>query len=140
MAVLVTGGAGYIGSHMVHALGDAGERVVVLDNLSTGFDWALPEAARLIVGESGDEGLPRDVYRRCRSLTSLNASGQRPESRAGDVFARMSVLWACVVAEQSDDPDSGGQDDRHEGAVASGLVPGALGRDGDAPVPPALVP
>ena len=37
----------------------------------------------------------------------------------------MSVLWACVVAEQSDDPDSGGRDDRHEGAVVSGLVPGA---------------
>ena len=40
MTILVTGGAGYIGSHMVHALADAGERVVVLDNLSTGFDWA----------------------------------------------------------------------------------------------------
>ncbi len=37
MTVLVTGGAGYIGSHMVHELVDAGESVVVLDNLSTGF-------------------------------------------------------------------------------------------------------
>ena len=43
MTVLVTGGAGYIGSHMVHALVDAGERVVVLDNLATGFDWAVPQ-------------------------------------------------------------------------------------------------
>ena len=43
MTVLVTGGAGYIGSHMVHALVDAGERVVVLDNLATGFDWAACE-------------------------------------------------------------------------------------------------
>ena len=42
MTVLVTGGAGYIGSHTVHALVDAGERVVVLDNLSTGFATALP--------------------------------------------------------------------------------------------------
>lgn len=42
MTVLVTGGAGYIGSHTVHALVDAGERVVVLDNLSTGFAQALP--------------------------------------------------------------------------------------------------
>ena len=47
MTILVTGGAGYIGSHMVHALADAGERVVVLDNLSTGFDWAVPDAATL---------------------------------------------------------------------------------------------
>ena len=46
MTVLVTGGAGYIGSHMVHALVDAGERVVVLDNLSTGFEWAMPKACR----------------------------------------------------------------------------------------------
>jgi UDP-glucose 4-epimerase len=35
MTILVTGGAGYIGSHMVHTLADAGEQVVVLDNLST---------------------------------------------------------------------------------------------------------
>ncbi|NMD07664.1 MAG: NAD-dependent epimerase/dehydratase family protein, partial [Phyllobacteriaceae bacterium] len=39
MTVLVTGGAGYIGSHMVLALVDAGEEVVVLDNLTTGFAW-----------------------------------------------------------------------------------------------------
>ena len=55
MAVLVTGGAGYIGSHMVHALVDAGERVVVLDNLSTGFPWAVASGATLAVAESGDQ-------------------------------------------------------------------------------------
>ncbi|HET7910528.1 MAG TPA: NAD-dependent epimerase/dehydratase family protein, partial [Pseudolabrys sp.] len=42
MTILVTGGAGYIGSHMVHELVDAGERVVVLDNLSTGFRFLIP--------------------------------------------------------------------------------------------------
>jgi UDP-glucose 4-epimerase len=57
MAVLVTGGAGYIGSHMVHELVDAGEPVVVLDNLSTGFDWAIAKGVPLIVGESGDQAL-----------------------------------------------------------------------------------
>ena len=46
MTVLVTGGAGYIGSHMVLELLDAGEKVVVLDNLSTGFAWAVPQACR----------------------------------------------------------------------------------------------
>jgi UDP-glucose 4-epimerase len=55
MTVLVTGGAGYIGSHMVHALVDAGERVVVLDNLTTGFSWAVPEGTALVVGETGDQ-------------------------------------------------------------------------------------
>lgn len=57
MTVLVTGGAGYIGSHMVHALVDAGERVVVLDNLSTGFAWAIPSKAPLVVGDTGDTAL-----------------------------------------------------------------------------------
>ena len=55
MAVLVTGGAGYIGSHMVHALVDAGERVVVLDNMSTGFPWAVASGATLAVAESGNQ-------------------------------------------------------------------------------------
>jgi UDP-glucose 4-epimerase len=57
MTVLITGGAGFIGSHMVYELLDAGERVLVLDNLATGFDWAVPDAARLIVGDSGDQQL-----------------------------------------------------------------------------------
>ncbi len=57
MSILVTGGAGYIGSHMVLELVDAGERVVVLDNLSTGFKWAVPDAAALAVGDIADEAL-----------------------------------------------------------------------------------
>lgn len=57
MAILVTGGAGYIGSHMVWALTDAGEKVVVLDNLVTGFDWAVAPEARLVTGDIGDEAL-----------------------------------------------------------------------------------
>ncbi len=54
MAVLVTGGAGYIGSHMVCALVDRAEEVVVLDNLSTGFAWAVSPGAELIEGDIGD--------------------------------------------------------------------------------------
>jgi UDP-glucose 4-epimerase len=57
MSVLVTGGAGYIGSHMVWRLVDDGERVVVLDNLSTGFKWAVAPEARLVQGDVGDEAL-----------------------------------------------------------------------------------
>jgi UDP-glucose 4-epimerase len=63
MAVLVTGGAGYIGSQMVHELADAGERVVVLDNLSTGHRWAVPEGVPLIVGETGDQPLVTRLIR-----------------------------------------------------------------------------
>jgi UDP-glucose 4-epimerase len=57
MAVLVTGGAGYIGGHMNLGLLDAGEKVVVLDNLSTGFAWAVPETTKLVVGDFGDAEL-----------------------------------------------------------------------------------
>lgn len=64
MAVLVTGGAGYIGSHMVYALADAGEDVVVLDNLSTGFRWALPDKVPLYEGDTGDETLALEIIAR----------------------------------------------------------------------------
>jgi UDP-glucose 4-epimerase len=57
MSVLVTGGAGYIGGHMTLGLIDAGEKVVVVDNLSTGFAWAVPESATLSVGDFGDSEL-----------------------------------------------------------------------------------
>ena len=57
MAILVTGGAGFIGSHMVYALVDAGEPVVVLDDLSTGFDWAVAPGVPLVVGDTGDQEL-----------------------------------------------------------------------------------
>lgn len=57
MTILVTGGAGYIGSHMVLALTDMGEEVVVLDNLTTGFWWAVSPKAKLIEGDIGDEAL-----------------------------------------------------------------------------------
>ena len=63
MSILVTGGAGYIGSHMVYELADAGERVVVLDNLSTGFDWAVATGVPLILGETGDQDLVAQIIR-----------------------------------------------------------------------------
>jgi UDP-glucose 4-epimerase len=63
MTILVTGGGGYIGSHMVHALVDAGEPVVVVDNLTTGFRSALPESATLVVGDVGDQALLTNVIK-----------------------------------------------------------------------------
>src|SRR5437763_14113908 len=61
MSVLVTGGAGYIGSHMVLALVEAGESVVVVDNLSTGFSVLLPDGVPLFIGDAGDENLVEGV-------------------------------------------------------------------------------
>jgi UDP-glucose 4-epimerase len=63
MTVLVTGGAGYIGSHMVHALADAGESVAVVDNLSSGFSRFIPEGVPLYIGDAGDENLVEGVIR-----------------------------------------------------------------------------
>ena len=64
MSILVTGGAGYIGSHMALELLDAGEKVVVLDNLSTGFRWAVPDKATLVVGDFGDTDLVTETLAR----------------------------------------------------------------------------
>ena len=57
LPVLVTGGAGYIGSHAVLALLDAGWPVVVIDNLSTGFEWAVPKEAAFVRGDIAEPGL-----------------------------------------------------------------------------------
>ena len=82
MTVLVTGGAGYIGSHMVYALLAAGERVVVLDNLSTGFDWAIAEGAPLVLGETGDQALVSELIRQhaVESIIHFAASIVVPDS------------------------------------------------------------
>jgi len=55
MAILVTGGAGYIGSHVVYELVDASRDVIVLDNLSAGFAGAVPSSVRLVIGDVADK-------------------------------------------------------------------------------------
>jgi len=64
MSVLVTGGAGYIGSHMVLGLLDQGDKVVVLDNLVTGVRGLVAEGAHFVEGNINDAGLVRDVIDR----------------------------------------------------------------------------
>lgn len=82
MSILVTGGAGYIGSHMVYELVDAGEKVVVLDNLTTGFHWAIPGEARLVVGDIGDESLVQELVAKhdIQSIIHFAGSIVVPES------------------------------------------------------------
>src|SRR3546814_20457439 len=55
--ILVTGGAGYIGSHAVLALRDAGYGVAVIDNLTTGFRWAVPQDVAFVEGDIEDQAL-----------------------------------------------------------------------------------
>jgi UDP-glucose 4-epimerase len=84
--VLVTGGAGYIGSHAVLALLDAGWPVVVIDDLSTGFKWAVPDEAAFVRGDIGDSAL---------------VAGLIAEHRIGAV---MHFAGSIIVPESVADP------------------------------------
>lgn len=75
MAVLVTGGAGYIGSHMVWALLDAGEEVVVIDRLSSGFRWAVSPQARFYLGDVADAALLSQIFEENQIETILHFAG-----------------------------------------------------------------
>ncbi len=75
MSVLVTGGAGFIGSHMVWQLIDRGERVVVLDDLSTGFDWAIAPNAELVIGDVGDRVLLDRLMKSRKIETVMHFAG-----------------------------------------------------------------
>ncbi len=86
MSVLVTGGAGYIGSHMVLALLDAGQDVCVIDNLTTGYRWAVPEQVSFIEADVGDKGAVRQVIER------------------HDVDAMVHFAGSIVVPESVSDP------------------------------------
>lgn len=84
MSVLVTGGAGYIGSQTVLELTDAGEAVVVLDNLSTGFAAAVPPIAKLVVGDVGNPTLLASVITKHKIDAIIHFAGSVvvPESVA----------------------------------------------------------
>jgi UDP-glucose 4-epimerase len=82
-SILVTGGAGYIGSHVVRQLGENGESVVVLDNLSTGFRSAVTHG-ELVVGDTGNKELVDQVLRNYNVDTILHFAAhiKVPESVA----------------------------------------------------------
>ena len=84
MTVLVTGGAGYIGSHMVLNLVDAGEKVVVIDNLSTGRDWSIHEDADLVMGDITDTYLVEQTIKQYKVDAVIHFAGSIivPESVA----------------------------------------------------------
>ena len=102
MTILVTGGAGYIGSHMVHALNDAGERVVVLDNLSTGFRFLVPPSVPFVVGSTGDRELVTKTIHRhgVSAIIHFAASIVVPESVADPLaYYRNNTMNTCTLLD-----------------------------------------
>lgn len=106
MTVLVTGGAGYIGSHMLWALVDAGRSAVALDNLSTGFRWAVPREVTFQEGDCGDETLLAALMRRHAVDAVIHFAGSVvvPDSVADPLgyylnnsVKSRSLLAACVA-------------------------------------------
>jgi UDP-glucose 4-epimerase len=108
MSVLVTGGAGYIGSHMVLELLEADEKVVVLDNLSTGRRSAVPDQVELVVGDFGNESLVDDLLRRreVEAILHFAAKIVVPDSVADPLLyylnntASARSLLGCAVAQK----------------------------------------
>ncbi|MGO9514249.1 MAG: UDP-glucose 4-epimerase GalE [Steroidobacteraceae bacterium] len=103
-AILVTGGAGYIGSHVVRQLGEAGERIVVLDNLGKGFRQAVT-AGELIVGDAGDYALVSRLLAEHQIDTVMHFAAHTivPESVAlplkyygNNTCSTRSLLQACL--------------------------------------------
>lgn len=102
MNVLVTGGAGYIGSHMVFELLDVGDRVVVLDDLSTGFRWAIPETVQLVTGNAGDQALVSRLIREhgIEAIIHFAASLIVPESvRQPLAYYRNNTMNTCALID-----------------------------------------
>jgi UDP-glucose 4-epimerase len=102
MTILVTGGAGYIGSHMVHELVDAGEQVVVLDNLSTGFRFLIPTSVPFVSGSTGDRSLVGDIIARhaITAIVHFAASIVVPESVADPLgYYSNNTVNTCALLD-----------------------------------------
>src|SRR5690242_9245644 len=106
MSVLVTGGAGYIGSHMTYALLDRGERVVVLDNLSTGVRGLVGGTASFVEGEAGDAEFVRRLIAEHEVDAVIHFAGSIvvPESvadplryYANNTMVSRALAEACVA-------------------------------------------
>jgi UDP-glucose 4-epimerase len=135
-AILVTGGAGYIGSHVARQLGEAGETVVVLDNLVTGFREAVLHGT-LIVGDTGDRELVTRILGEHHIDTVMHFAAHTivPESVAkplkyygNNTCATLNLLECCAS-----------QDVRHfifsSTAAVYGIPPGGIAAEDTPPAP-----
>jgi UDP-glucose 4-epimerase len=106
MTIMVTGGAGYIGSHLVHELTDAGERVVVLDNLSTGFRFLIPGTVPFVAGSTGDRALLVKTIREhgVTAIVHFAASIVVPESLADPLaYYRNNTMNTCTLLDAANE-------------------------------------
>jgi UDP-glucose 4-epimerase len=102
MTILITGGAGYIGSHMVHELVDAGEPVVVLDNLSTGFRFLIPGSVPFVAGSTGDSDLVAKLIAKhgVTAIIHFAASIVVPESMRDPLgYYRNNTMNTCALLD-----------------------------------------
>lgn len=101
MSILLTGGAGYIGSHMAYACLDAAREVVVIDNLSTGVRALVPERAQFVQGDVGDQALVRQIIRRFSITAVIHFAGSVvvPESVANPLayYANNTVVARNLI-------------------------------------------
>ena len=107
LSVLVTGGAGYIGSHAVLALRDAGWPVAVIDDLSTGFRWAVPEGVAFYPGDIADEALLARIFAEQGNRAVMHFAGSIvvPESVSdplkyyfNNTVKSRALIASCVAA------------------------------------------
>lgn len=105
--ILVTGAAGYIGSHAILALAEAGHAVVALDNLSTGRRWAVPSSIPFVEGDIADAGLLERVFAEhgCTAVMHFAGSIEVGESVTHPLFyyrnnvgGSLTLIEAAVAA------------------------------------------
>src|SRR4030042_4566563 len=106
MKVLVTGGAGYIGSVVVEELSREGDQVTVLDNLTQGHRAAVPPEAEFVLADLADAKAVDDLFARQRfdavmhfaSNTLVGQSGQAPLKYVGDNGVNGTILLRTMIA------------------------------------------
>jgi len=103
--ILVTGGAGYIGSHTLHKLKEKGEAAIALDNLYSGHRWAVPAGTELVVGDISDQTLVANLTRKHKIKSvihfaahlSVEESVKNPfKYYRNNVLGTLNLIEACV--------------------------------------------